>query len=466
MKRNFHTPLAILLLGLVVGVVVNSTSVSSQTRETEQLWSEGGTSGISESDPVRFDTIRNLAQQLSPAVVNITVSSARFPGPQGFMADGEGSGFIINPDGYILTNNHVIENAQTILVRLHDDREFNAVVVGTDPRTDVALVRIEVTGELPVAPLGDSDRAQVGDWVLAIGSPLGLDFTVTAGIVSALGRRDVHPDGRDLYENFIQTDASINPGNSGGPLFNLRGEVIGINTAVNRLGQGIGFAIPINMVKVLLPQLVGTGTVQRSCIGVHIQPLTRQLALSFGLERPRGALVRSVNSGGPGENAGLQPGDVILTFGDHEIEEAGELPWLASVAGVGNTVPVEVLRSGSRETVDVTLGELPCEETVAVSNPSTGTVSPLGIAVGSLDRPTREALGLPLGIGIRVEGVDDASPARGSGLLAGDIILEVGSTPVEDSRHFATLLRSYSRGDILRLRIRRGNAWVFIAFTI
>ena len=466
MRRRFLAPVTVLFVGVLVGVLVGSTSVSSQTRESERLWSEGGTSGISESDPVRFDTIRNLAQQLSPAVVNITVSSARFPGPQGFMADGEGSGFIINADGYVLTNNHVIENAQTILVRLHDDREFNAVVVGTDARTDVALIKIEVSEGLPVAPLGDSDRAQVGDWVLAIGSPLGLDFTVTAGIVSALGRRDVHPDGRELYENFIQTDASINPGNSGGPLFNLRGEVIGINTAVNRLGQGIGFAIPINMVKVLLPQLVETGTVRRSCIGVHIQPLTRQLALSFGLERPQGALVRSVNQGGPGEDAGLRPGDVILRFGEREIEEAGELPWLASVAGVGSTIPVEVLRSGSRETVDVTLGELPCEETVTASNPSTDTVAPLGITVGPLDAATQESLGLPAGVGIRVETIDDASPARGSGLLAGDIVLEVGSTPVDDPRHFATLLRGYARGDILRLRIRRGNAWVFIAFTI
>ncbi len=463
MRTIFNTCILI-AAGALLGVTLSTGNVSGQSGEN--LWVEGGNSGISDQDPVRFDTIRNLAETLSPAVVNITVSSSRFSGAQGFQAEGEGSGFIINADGYILTNNHVVENAQTIVVKLHDDREFTALIVGTDPRTDVALIKIEVPDELPVAPLGDSDSARVGDWVLAIGSPLGLDFTVTAGIVSALGRREVHPDGRELYENFIQTDASINPGNSGGPLFNLRGEVIGINTAVNRLGQGIGFAIPINMVKILLPQLQNTGTVTRSCIGVSIQPLTRDLALSFGLERPRGALVHSVTGGGPGEEAGIEPGDIILNFGGREIEEAGELPWLASVGGVGNTVPIDVLRSGSTETIEVTLGEQPCARPETATASNDGVVSPLGIHVSDLDQATRNSLGLGAEIGIRVEGVDARSPAGGSGLTIGDIIIEVGSTPVEDARHFAALLRTYSRGDILRLRIRRNSAWVFIAFVI
>ena len=396
-------------------------------------------------------------------MVNIAVSTSRFS-PLG-AGEGEGSGFIINADGYILTNNHVVENAQTILVRLLDDRELYASVVGTDPRTDVALIKVEPDGPLPVIPLGDSDELFVGDWVVAIGSPLGLDFTVTQGIVSAMERREVHPDGRELYENFIQTDASINPGNSGGPLINLQGEVVGINTAVNRMGQGIGFAIPINMVKVLVPQLIENGSVQRSCIGVHIQPLTRELAASYGLGGPQGALVVGVNPGGPGEEAGLLPGDVILSFGGEAIEEAGELPWLASVAGVGQIVPVSVLRGSGQQSIDVTLGELPCTGNVAAA--TTGpSAAPLGIQVAGIEEAERSTLGLPDRFGVMVEDIATDSPARSSGLRPGDVILEVGSTPVESGAHFGDLIGQYNSGDILRLRIRRGSAWVFIAFTM
>ena len=467
MNRTRLLPIVMLVVGALCGVALVTATANSQSTDG-RIWTEGAGTGISDSDPMRFDTIRNLAEELSPAVVNISVSSARHTGSHGFRADGEGSGFIINPEGYILTNFHVIENAQTIVVRLHDDRMLSAVVVGSDPSTDVALIKVDSADDLPTAPLGDSDGLLVGDWVLAIGSPLGLDFTVTAGIVSAVGRRNIHPDGRELYENFIQTDASINPGNSGGPLFNLRGQVVGINTAVNRMGQGIGFAIPVNMIKVLIPQLLDTGTVTRSCIGVRIQPLTRDLALSFGMDRPHGALVRSVNEGGPGALAGVQAGDVITHFDGEAIEEAGELPWLASVAGVGNSVDVGVRREGSELNLTVTLGELPCEQVVSVSNPTAPSdqAAPLGITVSAMDGATREGLGLPSNVGLRVEEIGTDSPARGSGLMLGDIILEVGSTAVESPDQFAGLLGSYRRGDILRLRIRRGNAWVFIAFTI
>lgn len=434
----------------------------------DAIWTEGGQSGISAQDPLRFDTIRNLAESLSPAVVNISVSTSRF-GPRGVDVEGEGSGFIINPDGYILTNNHVVENAQTILVRLVDGVELYAEVVGTDPRTDVALIKVDPDYPLPTIPLGDSDELHVGDWVVAIGSPLGLDFTVTHGIVSALERREIHPDGRDLYENFIQTDASINPGNSGGPLINIQGEVIGINTAVNRMGQGIGFAIPINMVKLLVPQLLETGTVRRSCIGVSIQAMSRELAGTYGLSAPRGALVRDVNAGGPGEVAGILPGDVILTFDGEDIEEADELPWLASVAGVGREVEVGILRAGDRTEVDVVLGELPCTGTVAAAaatpTPS-GAAAPLGVQVSALDSASRLGLGLPGDVGILVEDIATTSPAHGSGLRVGDVILEVGSAPVSTPTDFVEEVGRYGRGDIVRLRIRRGTAWVFIAFTL
>ena len=457
-------PLSLAILALAV------LPVRSQQR-TEPIWTEGNPAGngIEPDDPVRFDTIRNLAETLSPAVVNITVSSSSFGSGvgRGFFSEGEGSGFVIDPSGYILTNNHVIESASAILVRLQNRREYPATVVGTDPNTDIALLKIEPSEPLAAAPLGDSDGLHVGDWVVAIGSPLGLDFTVTAGIVSALGRREVHPDGRELYENFIQTDASINPGNSGGPLINLRGEVIGINTAVNRIGQGIGFAIPVNMVKILIPQLLETGRVRRSCIGVRINPMSRELALTYGLETPMGALVVGVNPGGPGDQAGLEVGDVILGFNGEEIEEARELPWLASVAGVGGNVEIDVLRDGSRTRLPVVLGEHPCEaRPVSAGSSGGGSSGPLGISVRGLDPTQSHSLGLPPGIGVLVDEIGGGSPARGSGLRVGDVILEVGSETVANPDHFTRLLSRYTRGDILRLRIRRGNAWVFIAFSL
>ncbi|MBN1947333.1 MAG: Do family serine endopeptidase [Bradymonadales bacterium] len=464
MTKESHRLSAALFVCLVL-----SLSSGVAAAEQRQIWTELEQQNEPVVGPMQVDTIRNLVERLSPAVVNITVSVTAYgPGIFNFQTEGQGSGVIIDREGYILSNNHVIENAQAILVRLQDGREYPATVVGRDERTDVALLKIDTGGDLPVAPLGDSDQLRVGDWVIAIGNSLGLDFTVTSGIVSALGRRGIHPDNRDLYEDFIQTDASINPGNSGGPLINLRGEVIGINTAINRLGQGIGFAIPINMVKVLIPQLLETGTVRRSCIGVSIQPMSQELAMSYGLDRPQGALVVHVNPGGPAERAGLQPGDVILRFGEEEITQSEVLPWLASIGGVGNEVELELIRGGQRQTVTVTLGELPCMETPAspVVTRSTGGEEALGIHVTELDPSTRESLRIPAGTGVVVEEIGSGSPAQGSGLRVGDVIIEVGSTPVTSPEQFSSQLSRLRRGDILRLRIRRGHSWVFLAFTI
>lgn len=338
----------------------------------DPLWTEGTRKPIVAADaPVTFDAFSRLAARTAPAVVSIEteVGLAEFRGWHPFLergGEGEsfqlgaGSGFIIRSDGLILSNNHVVENAKVIKVHLHDGRVFEAKLVGNDPATDLSLLKIEPGGApLPIVPLGDSEKLQIGEWVVAIGNPMGLSHTVTAGIVSAKGRREVRPDDRLRYADFIQTDASINPGNSGGPLFNLRGEVIGINTAINARAQGIGFAVPINMVKTVLPALSSTGTVERSWLGVQIREVSPELAEVNGLDRPRGALVAAVVREGPADRAGLRAGDVILRFGGRDIDRHDDLPWLASNAGIGENVAVAVVRAGKPVEMRIVLGRLP-----------------------------------------------------------------------------------------------------------
>jgi serine protease Do len=293
-----------------------------------------------------------LVKSAGPAVVHIQVIKQR--------AQGLGTGFIVSNDGYIMTNEHVVGDADQIAVRLSDQREYEAEVIGVDVKTDIALIKIKADGPLPAVPLGDSDKLEVGDWVVAIGSPLGLDHTVTAGIVSAKERRRISPGGRaSPYDDFIQTDASINPGNSGGPLLNTAGEVVGINSAVSTQGQGIGFAIPINMAKIILPQLKSSGQVERSWLGVSIAPVPQQAMAPLGLTDLKGALVADVVPGGPADKAGLSRGEVILAFDGKLIDRSEDLPWLASTAGVGKRVNVLVASQSGQRTVQVTLERLP-----------------------------------------------------------------------------------------------------------
>jgi serine protease Do len=317
-----------------------------------------------------------IARAADPAVVTITTEGEELEASpfsrrvRKRKLEGLGTGFLIRKDGVILTNNHVIESASTIAVKLSDERTFPAKVVGRDPATDIAVVRIEATDLTPLA-LGDSDAIQIGDWVVAIGNPFGLDHTVSAGIVSAKGRtrKDVPLDPAGYYD-FLQTDASINPGNSGGPLLNLRGEVVGINSAIRGGGaQGIGFAIPINMVKQLLPMLLRDGHVTRSALGVIIRdlkelPLEDRVALKLSDEKGaplvrEGAVVEAVNPGGPADKAGIAPGDVIVAFEDQPIHRSAELQWLASTRGVGKQANLRVARDGKEFTLKVTLGQLP-----------------------------------------------------------------------------------------------------------
>jgi serine protease Do len=324
-----------------------------------------------------------LAKMVGPSVVNI--SAVRVSGTKDFLPFGDlfggdnplgdffkrffgdqtdkgtkqeslGSGFIIDKDGLILTNNHVVEKAEEIQVSLPDGKTFEAEIVGRDPKTDIALIRIEAGAPLPPLPLGDSDQAEVGDWVLAIGSPFGLGNTVTAGIVSAKYRKI----GAGPYDDFIQTDASINPGNSGGPLLNTKGEVIGINTAIfSQSGGsiGIGFATPINMAKALLPQLK-KGEVVRGWLGVTIQGVTPELAGKFGLSEAKGALVSDVTEGGPADKAGIARGDVITSFDGKEIKTMTDLPTIVGATPVGKSVKVEIVRKGKKKTLDVKVGEM------------------------------------------------------------------------------------------------------------
>ncbi len=325
----------------------------------------------------------DLVERFSPAVVNIRVTKVertalggpgteedtplgqffgRFfgNGPQGQPVPqrGAGSGFILSKDGYVVTNNHVVEGAREIVVTLADRDEYPATVVGRDPKTDLALLKINPKKDLPAATLGDSGGVRVGDWVVAIGNPFGLANTVTAGIVSAKGR----VIGAGPYDDFIQTDASINPGNSGGPLFNLRGEVVGINTAVVASGQGIGFAIPVNTAKLVVPELKAAGRVTRGWLGISVQEVTNDLQKALALPDRKGALVAGIASGGPAERAGLRPGDLIRRYGGKSVEDSAHLPAVVAATPAGKKVTIAVLRDGREQDLVVTIGRMPAEE--------------------------------------------------------------------------------------------------------
>jgi serine protease Do len=371
-----------------------------------------------------------------------------------------GSGFIIDPKGLVLTNNHVVENAEKITVRLSDDREFSAKVVGRDPRTDIAVLQIsDGKGSFPVAPLGDSADLQVGEWVVAMGSPFGLANTLTAGVVSAKGRHI----GAGPYDNFIQTDASINPGNSGGPLVNLRGEVVGINTAIfSRTGgnMGIGFAIPIDLVKDFLPELIRSGKVTRGWLGVSIQRVTPELAETLGIEKTQGALVANVFENSPAAAAGIMTGDVIVEYNGNKIAESNELPLLVARTKVGETVKVTVLRDKKQVPITVTLGELKEQEAVA-SRPS--QEDKLGLTVQNITPQLAESLGLKRASGVVITSVQPQSAAAEAGLRRGDVILEVNRQEITNIDNFQELVKQAKPGSNLLFLVRRGENNLFLA---
>jgi serine protease Do len=380
--------------------------------------------------------------------------------PREHRQQGAGSGFIISKDGYIVTNNHVVEDATEVTVTLANKTEYPATVVGRDPKTDLAVVKIAPTEPLTVAALGDSDRVRVGEWVVAVGNPFGLSNTVTAGIVSAKNR----VIGAGPYDDFLQTDAPINPGNSGGPLFNLQGEVVGINTAINPNGQGIGFAVAVNTAKALIPQLEATGEVTRGYLGVSLQALTPELAKSLALPDTKGALVAAVTTGSPAEAAGIKAGDVIVGFAGTEISELSKLPALVAATPIDTTVPVKIVRDGAAQTLSVKVGRMPgARLATEKSEPAEPAQGKWGLALRDLDARTAQRVGVAPGAGVLVAGVKPESPADRAGVRPGDLVLEVNRHKVTSVPEAQAAAKQHETGGSLLLLLKRGDASLFAA---
>ncbi|MCS7242448.1 DegQ family serine endoprotease [Candidatus Caldatribacterium sp.] len=429
--------------------------------------------------PESQDVVADIVERVSPAVVNIdTLRITVFRSPlapffndpffRRFFGDipelerqvpqrGIGTGFVFRSDGYILTNEHVIRGANEIKVTFIDGKEYKGKVVGADPMTDIAVVKIDATN-LPTIPLGDSDKARVGEFVIAIGNPYGLSHTVTVGVLSAKGRPISAGDSGREYENFLQTDAAINPGNSGGPLLNLRGEVIGINTAILPYAQGIGFAVPINMVKSILDQLLAEGRVIRAWLGVYIQDLTPEMAEKFGLPEAKGALVADVSKGSPAEKAGLRRGDIVLKVDEKETPTVSDLQREIRSRRPGDRVRLEIWRDGKRMILEATLGELKDSGTVV---PEAQKVD-LGFEVAEITPELVEQYSLKTDRGVVIVSVQAGGPADEAGLRPGDVILEVNRKEIASLADWESALAQVRPGDTVLLLIDRGGRTYFV----
>ncbi len=410
----------------------------------------------------------DVSEKVTPAVVNIRAERVRmvdrgsplfedffgefFNAPPAEQRERSlGSGFILSADGYILTNEHVVSGAEQIKVRLTDQRVFPGKVVGVDPKTDVAVIKIDAAGPLPVVVLGDSDRLKVGQWALAIGNPFGLDSTLTVGVISATGRTDV---GIEDYENFVQTDASINPGNSGGPLLNIYGEVVGVNTAIVTSGQGIGFAIPINLARLIADQLISSGQVTRGWLGVSIQPLDAALAESFGMDRVTGALVTGVLPGTPAEKAGIRRGDVLLNLDGKPVRTVKELQLLVASAPLGKSIPVEVLREATRLTLEVLL--VARDESAPSAQPTQAEEPAPWLGMRFAET----------GEGVRVAEVEPGSVADDAGIQGGDLILAINRHAVRTLADVHSARQRARVKESVLLLLQRGDTNLFVALPL
>jgi serine protease Do len=482
---SFKGVVLVALVSLVVGLGISGALDWLAPSRAVNVMGESGNPDVRTSG--QLPDFVSLAKKMRPIVVNISTTQIsdvrgqqefgspfgeedpfndfwkRFfggPLPRGRQRQQSlGSGFIIDADGSILTNNHVVENAQKIVVKLlGDEQEYEAKVVGRDSKTDIAVIKINTKTNLPTANFGDSDKLEVGEWVVAIGNPFGLDSTVTSGIVSAKGRHI----GQGPYDNFIQTDASINPGNSGGPLINLRGEVIGINTAIfSRTGgnMGIGFAIPVNLAKELLPQLRGKGKVTRGYLGVLIQKVTPEIAESLGMDHGYGALVANVSKDGPAEKAGVKVGDVIVEFDGKEVKDSGDLPIIVARTPVDKKVRMRVLRDKKEVMLGVAVGELKEEEVVA-SVPEKGE---LGMTVQKVTPQMAESLGLDKPEGVVVTDVESGSAADEAGIRRGDVIVQIDRKPVRSVDEYKKSIAGIRKGKGVLFLVKRGDSTLFLA---
>lgn len=438
-----------------------------------------GTVNAAEFSP---ETFINVAKAKKPAVVNISTTQVlkqmirrprrRLPGgeqdpwrefferffegiPEQRTRHSLGSGIIYDKEGYIITNNHVVERAREIKVKLHDGSEYDAKVIGTDPKTDLALIKIESNEALPTLTLGDSDALQVGEWVIAIGNPFGLEHTVTVGVVSAKGR----VIGTGPYDDFIQTDASINPGNSGGPLLNTAGQVVGVNTAIVAAGQGIGFATPSNITRRVIEDLRTKGSVVRGWLGVVIQRMSPDLAKSFGLEENTGALIAEVVEDSPAQKAGIKRGDVITKFNGTEIKTMDVLPRRVAATKPGKKATVTILRDGKKKSLKVTIGTLE-EEKLAKAR---FTEEELGITVQEITRELAEHFDLETREGVIVSDVDRSGPAWEGGIRRGDIVLEVNRQTIKTMKDYRQALKKYAGKGTVLLLVRRGGNTLYVA---
>jgi serine protease Do len=485
MRKKILIGIAILLAGFLLGGLAfyflgkiagqqggylpytATPNVSKQIMETSRAFSEI----VSTVSPtvVNISTTKVFKRDTEPLFEDPFFDFFRpfhdFKMPKKWKEQSLGSGVIVSSDGYIITNNHVVEKSDEIKVTLFDKRTFKGRIVGADPKTDIAIVKIDAT-KLPTVPWGDSEKLQVGEFVLAIGNPYGLSHTVTMGIISAVGRANV---GIADYEDFIQTDAAINPGNSGGPLVNIKGELIGINTAIfSRTGgyQGIGFAVPSNMVRPLMGQLIQKGKIIRGWLGVTIQELTPELSQKFGLEKSKGALVSDVAKGSPAEKAGIIRGDIILEFNGKEVKDVGSLRNMVAQSKVGSEVSMKILRAGKEYAVKLVIVELPREVAEVVPNqiPEDSEIGALtGLTVMNLTKEIARQLGFSKDEkGVVVVRVDSASPADEAGIKKGDIIKEIDRKRIDNLEDFNRIASSMKKNETVLLFVARGDKKFYV----
>ena len=453
------------------------------------ITSQGGCGSKAKTEFVGFpQSFADLADKVKPAVVNIsTTSTVKVPGnpfkhffgqnnedpfgdffkhyfndvpDQKMKQQSLGSGFIINKEGYIITNNHVVDDADEIKVKLSDGREFKAKTVGRDSKTDLALIKISSVFEnLPILELGDSDKMRVGDWVMAVGNPFGLEQTVTQGIISATGR----VIGSGPYDNFLQTDAPINPGNSGGPLVNLKGEVIGINSSIISGGQGIGFAIPSSLAKSITTQLKEKGKVTRGWIGVTIQTVTPDLAKSFGLKEAKGALVGDILKDSPAEKAGIKTGDIIINFNGKSVNNSIDLPRIVAETPIGKSVDVTLIREGKEKHIPITVEQL-TQENAAVQ--SSEPVKSFGMQLHNINPQLRQQFNIEEKSGVVVVAVEQGSMAEEAGIQKGDVIKEVNRKAVKNTADFNEIIGKSGKNAATLFFVQRGKQTFFITLGI